>query len=83
MVVEGERDQLVERRRIESRGGQGDDEEGVELTCANADRLRIGGDAGIGEVDQRADDRGDQQQLALGGALGVGSQRGGRGRGGE
>ena len=84
MVVERERDQLVEARRVEPRGRQRDDEEaGVELAGADADRLRVGGRARLGQLDQRADDRRDEQPLALGGLLRVGAQRGGGGRGRE
>ena len=83
VVVEGERDELVERRRVEPRGRQRDDEEVLELAGADADRPRVGGRAGLGELDQRADDRGDEQPLALGGLLRVGAQRGGGRRGGE
>ena len=84
VVVERERHELVERRRVELGRGQRDDEEaGVELARADADRPRVGGRAGLGELDQRADDRRDEQPLALGGLLRVGAQRGGRRRGGE
>ena len=83
VVVERERDELVQPRRVERGRGQRDDEEAFEVAGGDGDRGRVGGSARLGQLDQRADDGGDQQPLALRRLLRVGADRRAGGRGGE
>ena len=80
VLLEGEVDELG----VQVGAFEAEDEEAAgELARAQAQVVGAGGRAGLGELDQRADDGGDEQPLALGDRLGVGAERRGRGRGGE
>ena len=65
VIVEGERDELVERDRVDPRRRQRDDEEAVEVAGGDADRAGVGRRAGLGEVAHRAQGRRDHEPFAL------------------
>ena len=80
VVVEGERAELLELLGRHA-AGQGEQQEALEVAGAHDEVAGAGRRAGLGEVDERGDDGGDQQPGALARRLGVGAEvrRGRRG----
>src|SRR3954454_20406552 len=84
VVLEGERPEVFEHARLETRRGIAEQRHSAHpLARGHGEVIRRGRHPGVGQVDHRADRRGDEQPCALTNRLGVGVEAPEHGHGGE